>query len=139
VLGWKSSLIEGDDEVLAAAALAAMAESDLVVVRTESVLDAAAARGPSGKRDALSAADARLVAPLYAAAEERDAFVVGVVTDSVIDSATHALVRRPAPFVVAGAGGGAVGVASSPAFTERAADVGGFRFGTGAELFALFA
>jgi 2,3-bisphosphoglycerate-independent phosphoglycerate mutase len=135
LLGWECSLVEGDDEVLAAAALAAMAASDLVVVRTESVIDAAAAGGRAAKRDALSLADARLVAPLYAAAQERDAFVMAVAADSVIDADTHALARRPLPFVVAGTGGGA----GSPAFTERTCDVGGYRLASGAEFFALLA
>jgi 2,3-bisphosphoglycerate-independent phosphoglycerate mutase len=133
LLGWERVLVEGDDEVLAAAALAAMAASDLVVVRTESVIDAAASGGREAKRDALSLADARLVAPLLAAGEERDAFVMAVAADSVLAAETHALARRPVPFVVVGAGGGA----ASPAFTERVCDAGGFRLASGAELFAL--
>ena len=135
VMGWECSLVEGDDEVLAAAALAAMAASDFVVVRTESVVDAAASGGPEAKRDALSRTDARLVAPLLAAVEERDAFVMAVAADSVIDAGTNALARRPLPFVVVGTGGGA----GSPAFTERACDIGGYRVASGAEFFALFA
>ena len=133
VLGWQDSIVEGDDEVLAAAALAALGTAGLVVVRTESVLDATSLGGAEARRDALSRVDARLVAPLLAAAEERDAFVMVVAADCVVDAATHALVRRPVPCVVAGAGRG-VGDA---AFTERACDVGGYRLASGAELFAL--
>jgi 2,3-bisphosphoglycerate-independent phosphoglycerate mutase len=134
VLGWEFSLVEGDDDVLAAAALAAMAASDLVVVRTESVIDAGATGGREAKRDALSRADARLVAPLHAAASERDASVMAVAADSVLDADTHALVRRPVPFVATGLAGGA----GSPSFTERACDIGGQRVASGAEFFALF-
>jgi 2,3-bisphosphoglycerate-independent phosphoglycerate mutase len=122
-LGWQSSVVEGDDDVLAAA--------DLVVVRTESVLDAAAVGGPEAKRDALSRADARLVAPLLAAVEERDAFVMAVATDCVVDAVSRALVPRPVPFVLAGrgrAGGGAM--------TESACESGGLHLASGAEFFA---
>ncbi len=133
VLGWESSIVDGDDDVLAAVALAAVAASDLVVVRTESVLDAAVA-GPDAKRDALSRVDARLVLPLLSAAEERDAFVMAVAADSVIDATTHAASRGPVPFVVAGTGAGAGDVA----FTEKACAVGGFHFGSGAEFAGLF-
>jgi 2,3-bisphosphoglycerate-independent phosphoglycerate mutase len=134
VLGWESSLVVGDDDLLAAAALAAVAVADFVVVRTESVLDAAVA-GRDAKRDALSLADARLVAPLLAAVEERDAFVMAVAADAVIDSATRALSRGPAPFVVVGAGGRS----GAAAFTESACAGGGYHVGSGAEFAALFA
>jgi len=135
VLGWESSLVTGDDDVLAAAALAAVATADFVVVRTESVLDAAAVDGRDAKRDALSRADARLVAPLLAAVEERDAFVMAVAADSVFDAATRVLSRSPVPFVVVGAGGRS----GAAAFTESACAGGGYHVGSGAEFAALFA
>jgi 2,3-bisphosphoglycerate-independent phosphoglycerate mutase len=134
VLGWESSLVAGDDDLLAAAALAAVASADLVVVRTESVLDASVA-GRDAKRDALSRVDARLVAPLYAAVEERDSFVMAVAADSVVDSATHALSRGPAPFVIVGAAGRSGGAA----FSESACAGGGYHVNSGAEFAALFA
>jgi 2,3-bisphosphoglycerate-independent phosphoglycerate mutase len=135
VLGWESSIVTGDDDVLAAAALAAVAAADFVVVRTESVLDAAAADGRDAKRDALSRADARLVAPLLAAVEERDAFVMAVAADSVFDAATRVLSRSPVPFVVVGA----AGRSGAAAFTESACAGGGYHVGSGAEFAALFA
>lgn len=135
VLGWEASLVEGDDEALAAAALAAMSSCGFVVVRTESVADAAALGGAGAKRDALSRADARLVAPLLAAAEERDEFVMAVAADSIVDSATHAIVRRAVPFVVVGAGAGA----GDAAFTEKACAAGGLHLTAPAEFAALFA
>jgi 2,3-bisphosphoglycerate-independent phosphoglycerate mutase len=135
VLGWESSVVSGDDDVLAAAALAAVAAADLVVVRTESVLDAAAVGGAEGKRDALSRADARLVAPLLSAVEEREAFVAAAAADAVFDSTTRVVSRGAAPFVVVGAGAGA----GDAAFTEQACAAGGFHVGSGAEFAALFA
>ena len=133
VLGWQSSIVDGDDDALAAAALAAMSVADLVVVRTESVLAAASLGGPVAKRDALSWADARLVAPLLAAAEERDSYVMAVAADSVLDSSTHALSRRPVPFVIVGAGSGS-GVA---VFNEKICESGGFHIASGAEFASL--
>ncbi len=138
VLGWEASLVQGDDEALAAAALAAMSSADFVVVRTESVADAAALGGAPAKRDALSAADARLVAPLLAAAEEQDAYVMAVAADSVLDSRTHALVRKGVPFVVAGAGAAPGHGVGDAAFTEKACASGGLHLGSGSEFFALF-
>jgi len=134
-LGWRSSIVEGDDDVLAAAALAAVSAADLVVVRTETVLDAAAALGLEGKRDALSIADARLVAPLLSALEERDAFVMAAAADCVFDSAARAVVRGPAPFVLAGTGRSGL----DTEFSEIACAAGGFHVGSGAEFAALFA
>jgi len=116
-------VVEGDDDVLAAAALAEIARGGLVIVRTESVMDAAVA-GPAAKRDAISRADARLVAPLLAAIEERDSWIAAVAADSAIDAETRALSRRPVPMaVVAGDAGPGTGVA---AFTERACESSGW-------------
>jgi len=134
-LGVRGSLVEGDDDVLAAAALAAVAAADFVVVRTESVLDAAATGGAAGKRDALSRVDARLVAPLLSALEERDAFVMAVAADSVFDSTARAVVRAAAPFVLAETGRGGI----DAKFSEAACAAGGFHVGSGAEFAALFA
>ena len=121
-LGCRASLVEGDDEMLAAAALAAASEADLVVVRTETVLDATASPDESARQAALSAADARLVAPLLGALEEREDFLLAVASDCVLDQ-SRALSRRPVPFVVRGTAVAAAGVA---AFTERACETGGY-------------
>jgi 2,3-bisphosphoglycerate-independent phosphoglycerate mutase len=132
--GMRCVVVEGDDDVLAAAALAEIARGGLVIVRTESVMDAATA-GPSAKRDALSRADARLVAPLLAAMEERDSWIAAVAADAAIDAQTRALSRRPVPIAVAASDAGpGSGV---PAFTERACETSGWHLGAPGELMRL--
>jgi 2,3-bisphosphoglycerate-independent phosphoglycerate mutase len=101
-LGWRAVLVEGDDDALAAEALAALATADVVVVRTESTLWATAG-GAEAKRDALSAADARLVRPLLGALEERDAWTLAVAADAVLDARERVLLRRPVPVALLGA------------------------------------
>jgi 2,3-bisphosphoglycerate-independent phosphoglycerate mutase len=132
--GLRTVVVEGDDDVLAAAALAEIARGGLVIVRTESVMDAAVA-GPAAKRDAISRADARLVAPLLAAMEERDSWIAAVAADAAIDAETRALLRRPVPMaVVAGDAGPGTGVA---AFTERACESSGWHLQEPGELLRL--
>jgi 2,3-bisphosphoglycerate-independent phosphoglycerate mutase len=134
--GLRSVVVEGDDDVLAAAALAEIARGGLVIVRTESVMDAAVA-GAAAKRDALSRADARLVAPLLAAMEERDSWIAAVAADSAIDAETRALSRRPVPLAVASSDGGPG--AGAAAFTERACETSGWHLGGPAEVLRLLA
>lgn len=86
------------DEALAAAALERLADHEVVVVRSSSVLAASAPGDPVAKRDALSALDARLLAPLLGALEERGAFSLLVAADSVIETATHRRVSGGLPF-----------------------------------------
>jgi 2,3-bisphosphoglycerate-independent phosphoglycerate mutase len=133
-LGWDAAVVDGDDETLAGEALARIAASDLVVVRTESVLWATA-HGAAAKRDALSAADARLVRPLLSALEETDLYTFVVAADSVLDTASAALVRRPVPLAVMTSGDGNDGAR----FTELACERSGFRCGSGREVAALLA
>lgn len=132
--GLRSVVVEGDDDVLAAAALAEIARGGLVIVRTESVMDAAAA-GPVAKRDALSRADARLVAPLLAAMEERDSWIAAVAADAAIDAESRALSRRPVP--IAFAASDAAPGAGVPAFTERACETSGWHLGAPADVLRL--
>ncbi len=132
--GLRSTVVEGDDEVLAAAALAEIARGGLVVVRTESVMDAAVA-GPAAKRDAISRADARLVAPLLAAMEERDSWIAAVTADCAIDAQTRSLSRRPVPLAVASSDAGPGSGAA--AFTERACETSGWHLGAPAEVLQL--
>lgn len=134
--GMRCVVVEGDDDVLAAAALAEIARGGLVIVRTESVMDAAVA-GSSAKRDAISRADARLVAPLYAAMEERDSWIAAVAADAAIDVQTHALSRRPVPFALASSDGGPG--SGTAAFTERACETSGWHLGSPADVLPLLA
>jgi 2,3-bisphosphoglycerate-independent phosphoglycerate mutase len=132
----RSVVVEGDDDVLAAAALAEIARGGLVIVRTESVMDAAVA-GSAAKRDAISRADARLVAPLLAAMEERDSWIAAVAADAAIDAESHALSRRPVPLAVAASDGGPGSGAA--AFTERACETSGWHLSAPGELMRLLA
>lgn len=133
-LGWRAVVADGDDEVLAAETLGALAESAVVVVRTESVLWAAAAGGAAAKRDAISAADARLVRPLLAALEERGHFAFAVAADSVLDAGAGALLRRPVPAAFVSDADPSRG--GDARFTEHACERSGTRWGSGAEFAA---
>lgn len=128
-LGWRAILVDGDDEALAGEALAALASCSVVVVRTESPLWASASGGAPAKRDALSAADARLVRPLLGALEERDAWTFAVAADSAFDASASALVRRPTPAVVLRDGDARDG----GRFTEHDCERSGVRWASGAE------
>lgn len=134
-LGWNAAVVDGDDEALAGEALAALATADLVVIRTETVLWATASGGAAGKRDALSAVDARLVRPLLGALEERDAFTFAVATDSVLDTSARALVRGPVPAVLRtsrdGPGPGRGGAGDAGRFSESACERSGTRWDSG--------
>src|SRR6185503_952816 len=103
-LGWRASVVDGDDDVLAAATLAAIGESDLDVVRSGSALAATSIGGPAGgraaRRDALSALDARVVAPLLGVLEEKEAFTFVVASDSTYDSRVLAVARGGVPCAV---------------------------------------
>jgi len=137
VLGWESVVVDGagangagvdrDDDALCAAALAALSDHDVVVVRTGSVL-AAALRDPheahAARVDAFSSFDARLAAPLLGALEERGPFVFAVAADGVYDSRARTYSAEPVPFGVLHTGGSGHGLA---AFHERACSEGGER------------
>lgn len=130
-LAWEAAVADGDDEALAAEAMSRLRDSDLVVVRTESVLWASAAGGPLARRDAISAADARLVRPLLHALEESGEFGFAVASDATIDSRSGALLRGAAPLAVltdrdAGAG--------SERFTESACLRSGFHLRSAVDL-----
>lgn len=121
-LGWTPQVVDGDDEALAAAALSALDGADLVVVRTATPLVAAAA-GHSARRDALSALDARLVAPLLGALEEADGHAMAVVSDCAFDSRVHSAVRGAAVCAVVRDGDANAGPAR---FTESDCARSGF-------------
>ncbi len=121
-LGWTPHVVDGDDEALAAAALAALDGAGLVIVRTETALVAAAA-GQAARRDALSALDARLVAPLLGALEEADGHAMAVVSDCAVDSRVHAAVRGAAVCAVVRDGDANAGPAR---FTESECARSGF-------------
>ncbi len=99
MLGWAAHVVDGDDEALAAAALAALTRADLVIVRTDTAMLAAAA-GQTARRDALSMLDARLLAPIAGVLAEAGPFTLVVTADCVIDSAVHAAVRGGSPCAV---------------------------------------
>lgn len=134
LLGWKSVVVDGDDEALAAASLAALADADTVIVRTESVLEACASGDPEAKRDAISAADARLVAPLLGALSEQDAFALGAAADSVVDTGGRKVIAAPAPFAVLRSGDAGTG---DHAFSERDCAHAHTLLASGADLMAL--
>lgn len=126
-LGWTPHVVDGDDEALAAAALAALGSAgddgaDLVVLRTETALVAAAA-GHAARRDSLSALDARLIAPLLGALEEADGYAMAVVSDCAFDSRVHAAVRGAAVCAVVRDGDANAGPAR---FTESECARSGF-------------
>lgn len=125
LLGCRAAVVGGDDDEVAAAALTATRESDLVVVRSASVLADAVDGDPVRKRDAISRADARLVAPLLGALEEQESFRLVVTSDCVIDTVSRRLVRRPVPFVVLGSDDQAE--SGDAGFDEETADHGGLR------------
>ena len=134
-LGWKSVVVDGDDEALAAEALARIPACDLVVVRSETILWATASQTPGARRDALSAADARLVRPLLGALEECDAFTFVVASDSTIDARSGALLRRPVPIAVLASGD----AGDAGPFTEHACERSGFHVDGAAGLAAVLA
>lgn len=96
-LGCSADAVEGDDDALAAAAIAALAAHEFVIVRTESVLAAQARGGVAAKRDAISALDARVIAPILGVLEERGDFGFAVAADSAFDPRTRAISRRAVP------------------------------------------
>lgn len=126
-IGWDAAVVDGDDEALAAEALARIQSADLVVVRTESPLRATP-RGAEARRDAITAADARLVRPILGALEEGDAFTLAVASDSVFGGGSGALVRRAVPAVVLRSGDAGEG----GRFTESECERSGFHWTSGA-------
>ncbi len=139
-LGWDGTAVDGDDDALCAAALAALATHDIVVIRTSTVLAAcrpSAGDAHAARVDAFASVDARLAAPLLGALEERGPFVFAVAADGVVDSASGSYSAEPVPCgvvrggVVQPAGGGH----GLTAFHESSCAEGGARI-SGAEGFA---
>lgn len=131
-LGWDGVAVDGDDDALCAATLDALADHDVVVVRTSSVLAAGLAAGDAAhaaRVEAFSAVDARLVGPVLGALEERGPFVLAVAADGVYDAAAGAYSAEPVPCGVLRAGGRGHGL---PAFHEKACIEGGARIEGGA-------
>jgi 2,3-bisphosphoglycerate-independent phosphoglycerate mutase len=164
VLGWHAVAVDGDDDALCAAALEALADHDVVVVRTRSVLtaslrsqaapaDAAASddvRASGGHEhdvhgarvEALSAVDARLAGPLLSALEERGPFVFAVAADGAVDLRQRLHSAEPVPCGTLhsdGLGSGGSSGAGLPAFNERACTESGHRVEGAAEFAALLA
>lgn len=138
-LGWRACVVDGDDEALAAEALTAIATADLVVVRTETPLWAAAASGTAGRRDAISVADARLVRPILGALEECDAYAFAVASDCVLASDTRALLQRPSPIVVVTSDNAPPHDGAPVRFSEYVCERSGFHVQGGQGLAALLA
>jgi len=162
VLGWHAVAVDGDDDALCAAALEALTDHDVVVVRTRSVLTAGlrSAHDAQGDRarggelrgrdvgvgddvhaarvDAFAAIDARLAGPLLGALEERGPFVFAVAADGAVDVARRLHSAEPVPCGTLhsdGLGSGGGTGAGLPAFNERACAESGHRV-KGAEAFA---
>jgi 2,3-bisphosphoglycerate-independent phosphoglycerate mutase len=137
-LGWTPVSVDaasGADglDALCAAALAALADHDVVVVRTRHVATAGLRSGPAAadevhaaRVDAHSAVDARLAAPLLGALEERGPFVLAAVADGVLDGTSRTYTAEPVPCGVLRSGGQGHGLA---AFHEKACSDGGARLG----------
>ncbi len=123
-LGFDHVDADGSDDELGAAALAALATHDVVVVRTEAALAPAVARDADGRREALSAIDARVISPLLSALEERGPFVLAVASDGVVDSASSAFSAEPVPYGLlrSGLSGACAAGAGASAFSERACE-----------------
>jgi len=125
-----------DHDDLAAGALGALAEHDLVVVRTTAAL-----RVPRGdvaaRREILSAVDARVVAPLLSALEERGAYRLSVAADSVLDEDLWRLVPAPSPFAELSSDARAEGLDRT--FNERNCERTGVRLPSAALLSGLAA